>query len=166
MDRLYRSRKSRMMSGVCGGLGEYFNIDPVIVRIAFVVAAFGWGASIIAYILLWIIVPQKSMVYVKNETNDDPGRWEETPDEAYDEACSSRSHYNEVFVERSEKDKNSRHMILGGLLIGFGALWLFGNFIPDFDPSRLWPLALVGLGAFIILKTPRFRRNKERSNEV
>ncbi len=57
--RLYRSRKSRMIAGVCGGIGEYFDIDPTIVRLAWVVFTLVWGAGLLAYIIAWIIVPEK-----------------------------------------------------------------------------------------------------------
>ncbi|WP_434309282.1 PspC domain-containing protein [Hominifimenecus sp. rT4P-3] len=54
--RLYRSRRNVMIAGVCGGLGEYFNIDPTIIRLVW--AIFGCtGAGIVAYILAAIIVP-------------------------------------------------------------------------------------------------------------
>ncbi len=56
--RLYKSTKDRMIAGVCGGLAEYFDIDPVIVRIVFVVFALAGGPGLLAYIILWIIVPK------------------------------------------------------------------------------------------------------------
>src|SRR4051812_26728878 len=55
--RLYRSRSQKMIAGVCGGLGEYFDVDPVLIRLLFVVTAFISGVGILAYIVLWIVVP-------------------------------------------------------------------------------------------------------------
>lgn len=56
--KLYRSRANRMISGVCGGFGEYFNIDPTIIRvIAAFLLLFG-GVSFLVYIILWIVIPQ------------------------------------------------------------------------------------------------------------
>ena len=55
--RLYRSGKNRVLGGVCGGLGEYFNVDPVIIRILWVAFSLLYGVGILAYILAWIIVP-------------------------------------------------------------------------------------------------------------
>ncbi|MFQ5794497.1 MAG: PspC domain-containing protein [Candidatus Bipolaricaulia bacterium] len=52
--RLYRSRDKRMIAGVCGGLAEYFDLDPVLVRVAFVILAVAGGGGVLAYILLWI----------------------------------------------------------------------------------------------------------------
>ena len=54
--RLYRSTKNKVIAGVCGGIAEYFNVDPVIVRIISIALAF-CGAGIVAYIVAWIIVP-------------------------------------------------------------------------------------------------------------
>lgn len=57
--RLYRSRTNRMLGGVCGGLGAYFNIDPTLIRLAFVLLFFGVGAGPLLYIILWIVVPEE-----------------------------------------------------------------------------------------------------------
>ncbi len=60
MKRLYRSKDDRMISGVLGGLGHYFNIDPTIVRLAYVVGLFlSAGTLIFAYIIASIIIPHE-----------------------------------------------------------------------------------------------------------
>ena len=56
--RLYRSRTDRMIAGVCGGLAEYFNIDPTIVRLIFVIAAIVGGPGVILYIILALVMPE------------------------------------------------------------------------------------------------------------
>ena len=58
--KLYRSRENRMLGGVCGGLGEYFDIDPTLVRLLFVFGAFLGipGALVLLYIVMLILVPQ------------------------------------------------------------------------------------------------------------
>lgn len=55
--RLYRSRKHRMVAGVCGGIAERFGWDPTLVRIAFVLSVLLPGPQFVAYLLLWIVVP-------------------------------------------------------------------------------------------------------------
>ena len=55
--RLYRSPTDKVVAGVCGGLAAYFGMDPVIVRLAFVVFALAGGASLLLYIIMWIVVP-------------------------------------------------------------------------------------------------------------
>ncbi|MFW6220432.1 MAG: PspC domain-containing protein, partial [Nanoarchaeota archaeon] len=55
--RLYRSRKDSIIGGVCGGLANYFKIDPVIVRLIFVILFFIKGSGLLFYIIAWIIIP-------------------------------------------------------------------------------------------------------------
>ena len=57
--RLYRSLENRMIAGVCGGIAEYMDLDPTIVRLAWVVMVFGLGFGILEYIVAWIIVPER-----------------------------------------------------------------------------------------------------------
>src|SRR3954468_4610316 len=56
--RFLRSRTDRVLGGVCGGLGQYFNVDPLLFRIATVVLAIVGGFSFVAYPALWIFVPR------------------------------------------------------------------------------------------------------------
>lgn len=60
--KLYRSRSNAMIAGVCGGIGEYFDIDPTLVRLAWCVLSFFAGAGIWAYIIAAIIIPQYPQV--------------------------------------------------------------------------------------------------------
>ena len=60
MKRLYLSDKDRKIAGVCGGLGEIFNTDPVIFRIIFVITFFMGGLGLLAYLTFWIATPKKS----------------------------------------------------------------------------------------------------------
>ncbi|HLA98251.1 MAG TPA: PspC domain-containing protein [Anaerolineales bacterium] len=57
--RLYRSTKERMIAGVCGGLAEYFGIDPTLVRLLFVLAALAGGPGLLAYLIMLIVVPEE-----------------------------------------------------------------------------------------------------------
>ena len=56
--RLHLSNEDRKIAGVCGGLGEYFALDPVFFRAGFLVLAFACGAGILLYIVLWLLVPR------------------------------------------------------------------------------------------------------------
>lgn len=60
--KLYRSRENRMIGGVCGGVGEYFDIDPTLVRVLFILGAFLGipGALVLIYLIMLIIVPQET----------------------------------------------------------------------------------------------------------
>lgn len=57
MKRLYRSRTDNKIAGVCGGLAQYFDVDPVIIRLIWIFFIFLGGSGIILYIIAWIIVP-------------------------------------------------------------------------------------------------------------
>lgn len=55
--KLYRSRKNRILAGVCGGIGEYVEIDPTLIRLAWILVSFFWGAGILLYIIAWFLIP-------------------------------------------------------------------------------------------------------------
>ena len=58
--RLYRAPgKDSVIAGVCAGIADYFNIDPVLVRLLWVLVAFGMGTGVLAYLIAWIIIPRK-----------------------------------------------------------------------------------------------------------
>jgi len=57
MKRVYRSRLDRMVGGVCGGLGDYFEVDPTLIRLLFVLGTLAGGPGVIAYLILLGIVP-------------------------------------------------------------------------------------------------------------
>ena len=64
--RLYRSRENAMLAGVCGGIGEYFDIDPTIVRLAWVILGFCGGVRLWAYVIAAVIIPQRPQ-YIEGE---------------------------------------------------------------------------------------------------
>lgn len=57
--KLHRSRKNRMIAGICGGLGEMFSIDPTLIRLlAALIGLFTVGTAVLVYVLGWIIIPE------------------------------------------------------------------------------------------------------------
>lgn len=56
--RLYRSGKDKILGGVCGGIAEYLGVDPVLIRLLWIIGSLAWGSGIIAYIIAWIIIPR------------------------------------------------------------------------------------------------------------
>ena len=56
--RIYRSKNARMLGGVCSGMAEYFSIDPVLVRLMFVLLALMGFAGIVLYLVAWLIIPE------------------------------------------------------------------------------------------------------------
>lgn len=59
--KLYRSRTDRKIAGVCGGLGEYFGIDPTLMRLLFVLGLIFVGGTLLAYIILMIVIPEEPL---------------------------------------------------------------------------------------------------------
>jgi len=60
--KLYRSRANSMIAGICGGLGEYLNVDPTILRVVAVLLIFADGIGLLAYLVGWIIIPRRPMM--------------------------------------------------------------------------------------------------------
>jgi phage shock protein C len=81
--QLYRSRNNRMIGGICAGLGEYFNIDPTLIRLAFVFfSLIGFaGAMLIAYLIMLMVVPEEPLLTVTSTpatpASDSPSPTEE-----------------------------------------------------------------------------------------
>lgn len=74
--RLYRSRTSHVIGGVCGGLGEYFGIDPTFIRILAVLLVFADGISLWGYLIAWIIIPRRPLeVAVAERESTDYASW-------------------------------------------------------------------------------------------
>lgn len=57
--KLYRSRRNRIIGGVCGGIADYFNTDPTWIRLLFIILLVAFGSTLIIYLILWIIVPEE-----------------------------------------------------------------------------------------------------------
>ena len=70
--RLYRDPEESVLGGVCGGLGAYFNVEPLIFRLLFVLLFFFGGASILVYIILWIVLPRAETAAQKLEMRGEP----------------------------------------------------------------------------------------------
>ena len=58
--RLYRSNKEKVIGGVCGGIAEYLGVDPVFIRLLWLLLALVWGYGVLLYLIAWIIIPHKS----------------------------------------------------------------------------------------------------------
>ena len=134
--RLYRSQSDRMIWGVCGGLAEYFDFDPTIVRLISVLMLFLGGFVILAYIICAIVIPMEPLkdtttpgVTKPNMTGPDMGG--KDPDQAQ---------YHE-------------HVTVGLILIVVGVLFLAGlfNLFWWFHWGGFWAFALVLIGVLIVL---------------
>ncbi len=124
--RLYRSRHNKKIAGVCGGIAEYFNIDPVIVRIIWLMLAY-FGAGILLYIVAAIVIPERREV------------------EFFDKETADRDYGSNINHKRSK-------VILGIILILAAAVMILKEISRYLDFSILWPILLIIVGLVIILK--------------
>ena len=60
--RLYKSKKNKMLAGVCGGIAEYFKLDPTLIRLGWIVFSALGGSGILAYIIAAIVIPQNPYI--------------------------------------------------------------------------------------------------------
>ena len=155
--KLYRSVTDKMLGGVCGGLAEYFAIDPVIVRLIFVLAVIFGGSGILAYIILWIIIPQKPYIITPFNTNPPSGDSPSTNEEKKSETSNPDMNYGNI-----NKTQSNRSIYAGAFLILLGGIFLLDNFVPHFHFGDFWPLILIGLGFAIILNARNNNVNEVR----
>ena len=134
--RLYRSQADRMLTGVAGGMAEYLRIDPVIVRLLWVLAVvLSSGLGLLVYLALAVITPSLP-------------RQEPDADGASDDAESASAPANHA------SGRNGAAVVVGSALIVIGAVALASQF-GWFDAWRLWPLALIAIGGVLILNQRR-----------
>jgi len=77
--QLFRSNKNRVFGGVCGGIGEFTNIDPVIIRLIWTGFFFAFGVGLIIYLLSWIIIPKERIEKFEEVKNPEPEPKPEEP---------------------------------------------------------------------------------------
>ncbi|MBE0663028.1 MAG: PspC domain-containing protein [Bacteroidales bacterium] len=140
--RFYRSRTQKVFGGVSGGIAEYFNMDPVIIRVIFVLAAIFGGGGVIIYLVLWVAVPERpfTSTFYNAGTPPEPDPTKDTPPV--------------VEPEPGVDIANRRYtgsMIGGIILIGIGAIILVTRVVPNVYFRDLWPFILVAAGVVLIL---------------
>jgi phage shock protein C len=133
--KIYRSRVDSKIAGVCGGIAEYFNIDPVIVRILAVVSILAKGAGLVAYLIAWIVIPKARL---GNE--------------------------EEAITIDSEKSGFWRSIWPGVILVALGGVFLLDNVFWWFNfNDYFWPIILMGVGALLIYNSTRRNENGEET---
>lgn len=145
--KLYRSAKDRMIGGVAAGLGEYFDIDPTIVRVLFVVTLFLGGTGIIAYLILWIIVPEEPIKFPSSTVNEEQSKGNIPKEE---NQFNAKEYYSSL-----DRQREKRRTIAGFILLGLGLIFLADNFIPRIRIGDFWPLILVLAGIAILVNAKR-----------
>ena len=132
--RLFRNKSEKMIGGVCAGMAEYFDIDPVLIRLIFVVTAFHGGIGVLAYIILWIVVPARKI----------------------DVALAAGAVQSvEIKLEPTNEQvpargSTNRPLVAGVILILVGCLLLGDNLIPSLDLDDFWPVVFIGIGVGLL----------------
>ncbi len=161
-----------MIGGVCSGVAEYFDVDPVWVRVAFVLLALANGLGILAYLLLWIFIPRKSQISVPTELvireeveflKERLHQMEERAKGLFGsgETPSASPDDGEPAAESEEGRPRggARGLFFVGMsLIMVGMILVFNNFalLWWLDLGRLWPLIFIAVGFVLLLS----RRSK------
>lgn len=155
--RFYRSHSEKMVFGVCGGLAEYFQVDVVLVRLAFVLLAVSGGVGLIAYVILAVITPRAGTAATPGETVRENIQEIRTTAEEMASEIQSGFGKERGKGEKAEEDEvkgyRQRNAYLGGLiLIVAGLLFLLGNFglFTWFEWRLFWPVILIAIGLLII----------------
>lgn len=135
--KLYRVKsQDTLLGGVTQGLALYFNVDVTLIRVLFVILFFTPAPVFIAYLILWIVLPEEERFMA------------DTADTTY------FSNLNQT-EPMSEQKGSKKNLLFGLLLIIVGVSLSFQNFF-DIDIFRylgkLWPLALVGIGVWFIVR--------------
>ena len=143
--RLYRSQIDKKIGGVCGGLGEYFGVDPVIVRALFAIAFFAYGTGFLAYIVLWIIVP--AAIY-----QPPSARKPEYESAGQGDNLSNEPDFTMASKIKHERKSNNPNYFIGIALIVVGGIWVLNNLIPGFDFDFIFPVLLLGLGILLLTR--------------
>jgi phage shock protein C len=149
---LHRSSTNRIVFGVCGGLGEYFDVDPVLFRIIFLLLIFGAGTGVIIYLLMALLIPsdaQPAPVDGKVDPEDIKKRIHEL-------AAELRS----LKKSKTGKRRGVVRLILGLVIlaIGFGMLSQVLNIFPGFYFNiseffkYFWPVLVILIGLSILSK--------------
>lgn len=139
--KLRRSSSDKMIAGVCGGLGEYFDVDPLIFRLIFAVMIIFGGTGILAYIILWILIPEDNE---QRDTKDLGENIKKGADKMAKEIKDTNVHGNSRFVA-------------GAIILTIGVIFLINNFFPFFGLGirKLWPLIIIVIGGSILLNPKR-----------
>jgi phage shock protein C len=145
--KLQKSSTDKIIFGVCGGIAEYFDIDPIIVRALFALVTIAGGSGVVVYIILAVIMPEKD---TKAKTQQEIIKENSKQIEA--KAIEMADNVEKTF------DSNKSKQIGGIILIIIGIIFLFDTLGYPFVgalirlSSRLWPLILVFAGFMLVVK--------------
>jgi phage shock protein C len=146
--RLYRDEHRKTIGGVCAGLAEYFDIDIAVVRALFLLTFIFMGTGLMAYIILWIVLPKKGY----NAFN--PGvDYRVPPQDPFNPFTSTPQPENAFGYQPQKKGASRAGLIIGVVLIFIGASFLLHelHLFHYWHIGKLWPVTLVIIGFAIMV---------------
>lgn len=153
--KLYRSRTDKVLFGVCGGLGHFFNIDPVLIRIVFLLLALAGGSGVILYILTTFITPKEPSGTGKTpESQTEVHTFAKEAGEKMQSLGHELGSEAQTLIRELRKYQHSQwgaRRMVGFILIIIGALVFLNRFFPA-TWRAFWPLLLVIMGLYLIAR--------------
>lgn len=146
--RLYRDELNKKIAGVCAGLADYLSVDVTVIRAIFAIGIFLNGATLVPYIVLWIVLPKKP--YFLNDPHVD---YTVPPQNApFNPFTAGGVPPRPPFVIEPAKRTSSAGLIAGIALVLFGSFFLLEQFdlIPFLSFRQVWPVILIIVGVAII----------------
>jgi len=157
MKRYHRSEKDKIIAGVCGGLAEAWHISPLLLRIGFVIAAMINGVGLVAYLLLWLFMAPESATYTNTDemVRGNVAEMRQRVKTLGRDAQSAVGETKGQFGQASDSTKKT--LLVGAVLVGVGLLVLLRNVGVLGWVFRLWPLAVIAIGAVLLLNNLKER---------
>jgi len=143
---LQRDKSNKVVAGVCSGLANYFDSDPVVIRAIFLLLLFIGGGGAMVYIILWILVPDNTRIYFAGNN-------------------SGQSSFVPSDARPTETSAQGVNISMGLLLLSAGILLLINNIVPRFEFDKFWPVILIVVGGGLIIGRKRINTEKESNNE-
>jgi phage shock protein C len=158
--RLYRSRGDRMIAGVCGGIAQYFAIDPTLVRLFAVISAiFSGGVVVLLYFVLWVVVPNEPFeAATMARTGAGVGEAGESTGSAESSSpfggSTGWSGFGTYGFPPTDEQRQRRSQWIGWALLALGLLILGSNLhlFSWVQWHLIWPVLLILVGFFLLMR--------------
>ncbi len=159
--RLTRDRKNAVLGGVAAGFGNYFGVDPVLVRLVFILLAFLNGFGLVAYAVGWVIMPRED----ESAGGAGAGAPETAPVDRLVEKVRQAGERVADEFQRLPVDPSRGRVVAGAILILLGVLFLLDRLSWWYWPrwarlGNLWPIIIIVVGVSLILEAARGRKRK------
>lgn len=132
--KLYRSTNNKMIAGVCGGIAEYLDLDPTLVRLLWLILGFAMGIGFLAYIVCAVIIPESPIIPFESNLNN----------------YKNTNEFTWQDEEKNKKHVDRNRTLAGIILILLGSIFLIKKTLYWIDFDKLWPILLIIAGVYII----------------